>query len=399
MTSAGWWVGELKPGWRLRRLKDVATLTNGYPFESERFSDATGIRLVRIRDLLQPDSEIFYNGPIPPSARISDGDLLVGMDGDFNAVIWSGGDAVLNQRLCRLRVKNDYLDPRFLSYVIPLPLQHINELTYATTVKHLSSIDLLNVQLPLPSLSDQETIADFLDAETARIDSLIAKKRSLQRAMRTRLEIEARTLMSSDSPSLPLRRAAAAIKTGSTPPAREIDRLAGSEVPWLSPGDLGASLSIRSAARTLSAAAITEGWCPAFPANSTVVVGIGATAGRVGHLDEPASGNQQITCIVAGPKLHARFLSWHLWTREQELRATAPYTTLPIINNEYMRDFRLALPSLREQAKVVTRLDELAVQSAQVGHKLERQIALLQEHRQAVITAAVTGELEIPSAA
>ena len=80
------------------------------------------------------------------------------------------------------------MDRRFLAYLIPLPLQAINDLTYFTTVKHLSSDDLLNERLPVPPLAAQRAIADFLDRETARIDALITAKRRMVEALGARFE-------------------------------------------------------------------------------------------------------------------------------------------------------------------------------------------------------------------
>ena len=67
----------------------------------------------------------------------------------------------------------------FIAYLLPLPLKLINDLTYSTTVKHLSSDAVRKVRLGVPPETEQRAIAAFLDRETARIDDLIAKKEKL----------------------------------------------------------------------------------------------------------------------------------------------------------------------------------------------------------------------------
>ena len=177
----GWWSGQVTDGWRIGRLKDLVEVDNGYPFDSTRFNDVAGTPVIRIRDLLRGYTETFFDGPIPSAALVHDGDLLIGMDGDFNSVVWSGGRAALNQRLCRLRAKPE-LDQQFLRYLVDLPLRYINDLTYATTVKHLSSSDLLQEKIPLPPLSIQYEIGVSIAIQTARIDKLIdALRRQLKR--------------------------------------------------------------------------------------------------------------------------------------------------------------------------------------------------------------------------
>ncbi|MEV5421341.1 restriction endonuclease subunit S [Streptomyces cellulosae] len=165
----------LPDDWKVRRIGDLVSLTNGYPFPSESFGPNGDIPLVRIRDLAEQDFETYVTGDIPPSALLRDGDVVIGMDGDFNLVVWDRGVAALNQRLCLLRQRTQ-VDMRFVAYALPASLRIINDLTFATTVKHLSSTDVLNERIMLPPFEEQRRIADFLDAETKRIDTLVAAK-------------------------------------------------------------------------------------------------------------------------------------------------------------------------------------------------------------------------------
>lgn len=173
------WLGEVPVHWQVRRVKDIAQVTNGYPFDSALFDPVEGIPLVRIRDIHSGGApEVYWSGEPVPAAAIDDGDLLIGMDGDFEVAWWSGGRAQLNQRVCCLRANGrDQL--RFLYYVLPTPLKEINALTYATTVKHLSSFDVAKVRLALPPPDEVGAIAAFLDRETAKIDALIAEQEKL----------------------------------------------------------------------------------------------------------------------------------------------------------------------------------------------------------------------------
>ncbi len=192
---------------------------------------------------------------------------------------------------------------------------------------------------------------------------------------------------------------AGVIKTGTTPPADQMERLRDGSLPWYSPGDVGDWLELQEPSRTLDREAVAQGWVPRFTANSTLIVGIGATAGSVAHLDCDGSGNQQMTCLVPGPRILPRFLSWQLLSCTEELRAIAPFTTLPILNNDFLKAASLFIPTIEEQAAIVGRLDELAKEMRRVVQLLERQVELLLEHRQALITAAVTGELDVAGVA
>lgn len=133
---------------------------------------------MRIRDLDRADTEVNYIGPVIEDAWIEPGDVIIGMDGDFNVARWRGQRALLNQRMCCLRPGSG-ADAAFISYLLPFPLKVINDLTYSTTVKHLSSIDVRKILLGAPPEPEQRAIAAFLDRETAKIDALAAKKEQL----------------------------------------------------------------------------------------------------------------------------------------------------------------------------------------------------------------------------
>lgn len=159
--------------WPSTRLKYHADVVNGYPFDSSTFSYTTGTRLVRIRDLLGDNSELLLTTDDDSGKpRVQDGDLLIGMDGDFNLVEWRGGCALLNQRVCKLQARST-VEARFLFYALPSKLKTLNDLTYFTTVKHLSTSDLGNISLALPPLSQQRRVIRYLDTKLDKIDRLI----------------------------------------------------------------------------------------------------------------------------------------------------------------------------------------------------------------------------------
>ena len=172
------WIGEIPSHWEVKRGKDVLKFINGYPFNSGLFSmdENEGFPLVRIRDLKSDKITTFYKGEIVSDALINDNDFIIGMDGDFNIVKWNKGKALLNQRLCKIEGVN-HLETNYLSYSLPFYLKIINDLTYYTTVKHLSNNDLFEQKFLVPNSQEQTTIANYLDQKTTQIDHLISKKK------------------------------------------------------------------------------------------------------------------------------------------------------------------------------------------------------------------------------
>ena len=166
------WIGEVPEGWKVETGKYRYQVQAGAPFDSQLFSNEKGFPLIRIRDITSGHCETFYNGEYSGDYIVHNEDLLIGMDGDFNVRWWKGGDALLNQRCCRVIV-SDKLERKFLSYAIPFHLLRVNELAYSTTVKHLSNGDVYNAKLPIPPRNEMEKIVYFLGEKCAAIDAAV----------------------------------------------------------------------------------------------------------------------------------------------------------------------------------------------------------------------------------
>lgn len=89
--------------WIVEPVGENLNLLSGYPFDSKYFSTEEGFPLLRIRDIVDSKVETYYTGFIPPGFIIANGDVLVGMDGDFHIAKWQERDALLNQRVLKVR--------------------------------------------------------------------------------------------------------------------------------------------------------------------------------------------------------------------------------------------------------------------------------------------------------
>lgn len=141
------------------RVGELCSILSGYPFDSKKFNETDGFPLIRIRDIKPNFTKTKYDGEPIETHIVSDGDLLIGMDGEFNAVIWNGGKALLNQRVCKLHNFNGVIK-EYLYYCILKPLKIIEENTYAVTVKHISNKQIWDIEIPLPPISKQREIVE-----------------------------------------------------------------------------------------------------------------------------------------------------------------------------------------------------------------------------------------------
>jgi type I restriction enzyme S subunit len=173
------------PSWERIKVGDVATLVNGYAFKSSFFNEEDGIPIVRIRDIVKGAPGTYYKGPLddPKMTVIDNGQIVIGMDGDFNCGIWHGGRALLNQRVCTLQTNEETYSQAFLAYVLPGYLKLINDHTSSVTVKHLSSLTVKDIPLPLPPLNEQRRIVEKIETLFARLDQGEAALRQVQKLL------------------------------------------------------------------------------------------------------------------------------------------------------------------------------------------------------------------------
>ena len=164
-----------------KKLVAVSDVLYGYPFESSQFSeDSTYMPLIRIRDVKPAKASTYYSGEFNEAYRIKKGDILVGMDGEFNLGKWDDRDGLLNQRVLKLKGKDGYSIDGYLFHYMGPVFKKIEKETAGGSVKHLSAKVINSILIPIPSLEEQTRIVGILDTFTSAIDNLkeqIAQRR------------------------------------------------------------------------------------------------------------------------------------------------------------------------------------------------------------------------------
>ena len=156
--------------WKRVPLSHVADVQNGFAFKSAYFDREDGVPLIRIRDLQGSNTEHCYFGEYDKCYLVRSGDILIGMDGDFTAARWRGEQAILNQRVCRIQIRSDLFDDRFLFLCLQPYLNAINAETSSVTVKHLSSKTVETIPFPLPPLNEQHRIVAKIEELFSELD-------------------------------------------------------------------------------------------------------------------------------------------------------------------------------------------------------------------------------------
>ena len=176
-------LGEIPQGWKVRSIKDVAVVTYGFPFQSKKFNtNQIGLPVIRIRDILDASTTTFTDEVAEAKYHIKNGDILVGMDGDFHMCIWSSGHALQNQRVAKFE-SSSAIGNHHLFLALELPIQTWNKSIVGTTVAHLGDMHIKSIQIVWPNEHVLKMANQVLEPMAEQI---IALKRQIQNLRRTR---------------------------------------------------------------------------------------------------------------------------------------------------------------------------------------------------------------------
>ena len=287
-----------------------------------------------------------------------------------------------------IRAKNN-ADPRWLTYQM-LTTRFLDEargnVFGVAGLKRISTQYLTSYKVENTPLETQRRIADYLDKEISKMDTLIEDLEALVENLdKRRSPIIRAAFRRYDSVLMPLN-LLAKFKTGSTPKDCREDE---NGLQWVKPD----GLAVVSQGTRISEESSDQ--LPAIPRDSTLFCGIGATVGKVGYLNEPAVTNQQITSLIPVGGVSGKLIYYSLLAEADRIRATAPRSTLPIFNNARLGAEKILMcrPELNE--KVLSELDREFERMDALIEESTRLIEYLKARKTTLITEVVTGRKEV----
>lgn len=137
--------------WQYVKLSSLVNFSYGFPFKSNRFnSEGIGMPIIRIRNIPNSDTNDFTDEVVDDKYLVNNGDILVGMDGEFHINHWYGETAYLVQRVCKISVINKALRG-YIYRAIQAPIKHLESILMGATVGHLGAMHLNDIDILLPS--------------------------------------------------------------------------------------------------------------------------------------------------------------------------------------------------------------------------------------------------------
>ena len=137
----------LPKGWRKEKLVDLASVQFGYAFDGSLFnSNGNGTPIVRIRNIPDGITNDYTTENAPEEYIINNGDIVVGMDGEFHINSWSGDKSYLVQRSCCFRPHNPKIKG-WLLWAIHDPIKFFEKTVVGATVAHLGKKHIDTIEL------------------------------------------------------------------------------------------------------------------------------------------------------------------------------------------------------------------------------------------------------------
>lgn len=295
------------------------------------------------------------------------------------------------------------LEPRFLLHALRAAAPDLRRVATGSTHKTIYMPDIEQLRVPLPPRDEQRRIANFLDAETARIDELVNAQRRVVTLLKERCT---QTLESTLIPAGAYEQIPLGLLTSYTRPIMYGIVLPGPSVddgvPIVKGGDVAAG-RLRLAQLSRTTFAIEAGYARSRLVEGDLVIAIRGSVGEVGVVPAELAGanlTQDAARIAPGRNTDGRWLELMLRTPTlvKQIQSRITGATVKGINIWDLKRVLVPRLSLSEQRASIARVELDLTAMHRLSTVTERQLALLTERRQALITAAVTGQIDVTTA-
>lgn len=411
------WLGRVPEHWLPTSLSYLAEYINGYPFAPEQWSQE-GLPIIRIAQLTGKPFDNYFDGKLPERVKVRDGDLLFSWSATIDCFIWAQGDAWLNQHIFRV-IPSSEVELQYLYHLIRHVAPKLADFdAHGSTMRHIKK-ESLKEKLFIPTVGEQTKISAHLDRETARIDALIEKKTrfiELLREKRQALITHAVTkgldpnVTMKDSgvewlgkvpehwEMVPLKYVTPSLTVGIV--VNPSDYVADEGLPFLYGGDIGEGVIFAESARRISPEHSQRNAKTRLNAGDLVTVRVGAPGVTAVVPPECEGGNCASVMLIRRGEFNSDWLCYTMNSRvvRYQVEVVQYGAAQEQFNISHAVDFLIPVPPVEEQSQIASVLNQEGRRVDALLSKTECSIELLKERRSALITAAVTGQIDLREA-
>jgi len=420
------WLGEVPEHWEVERLKYVASINDEALAETTdpdyEFHYVDIGNVDSVNGIIGKEAYRFENAPSRARRVVRDGDVIVSTVRTYlraiapirepqDHLIVSTGFAVVRPR----KVDSDYL-----SYALRSPFFVETVVSRSTGVSYpaINASETGTIPIPVPATDEQRAIAAFLDRETGRIDALIEKKqRQIELLQEKRTALISHAVTKGLDPNVPMKdsgiewlgqmpahwnvwriKRVGQIRYGlGEPPEQLADgllfvratdiergRINTSNIQRVDPEDVPMSRAVMLAAGDILV--VRSG---AYTGDSAIVPP--GLAGAIAGYDMVLRVTEAAPQFVAYALLSKYILEGQIYL--EKMRAAQPH-----LNAEELGNCVLLLPPLSEQKAIVEHLNQVTARLDRLVETVKQSVGLLREYLTALISAAVTGKIDVRQA-
>lgn len=419
------WRRSLPPEWEVAPLWAHATCND--EVLPETTAAESRFRYVEISDVDEVQGIIgstdvtFGAAPSRARRKVREGDVILStvrtylraaaaVDSEYAGSVVSTGFAVIRPRT----IHAGYLKHVVASDII---IEEVIARSVGVSYPAINATEVMKLKIPVPPLDEQRRIAAFLDHETARIDELVREQERLRELLRSRLYVytgqvvrrgltEATPKVESGNQivgMVPSHWRVSKLKyllkhlgAGGTPDTSITEYWADAKsgTPWVSIADMSDREVVTETAKSVTDLGLRSKNLSVWP-RGTLLMSMYASLGHTAELEVPAATNQAILALMPSRRLDRGYLKHWLRFLKPVLVREANSNTQDNLNAEKVRNLPIPLPPLAEQLEIARALDEATAAFHAEDAEAERLITLLRERRSALISAAVTGQLDL----
>lgn len=429
------WLGQVPAHWNVIPLKFIAKVQTGVAKGKDNSLQETilvpYLRVANVQDGyldLDTIAEIEIPADDLPRYQLQKGDVLMNEGGDFDKLgrghIWDASIEPCIHQNHVFAVRPHGVSPVWLNVITGSQYAQFYFMTrskQSTNLASISSTNLMELPVILPPTTEQTQIAAFLDRETAKIDGLVAEQRRLMALLKEKRQaVISHAVTRGLNPDAPMKpsgiewlgdvpahwgvtplKYVVHLRSGGTPSKANLSYWNG-DVPWASSKDLKVE-ALSDSQDHITQSAVDDGAAELVPAGSLLIVVRGMIlihSFPVVKALVPMAINQDLKALTPDAKLDVDFLAWLLRgsLRETLGRIDEAAHGTKVLRLEAWTSMALPVPPIDEQLAIVRSIIDDMNKFDTLTAEALRAIDLLQERRTALISAAVTGQIDVRSA-
>ncbi|MFO8005979.1 restriction endonuclease subunit S [Thioalkalivibrio sp.] len=423
------WLGEVPAHWEVKPLKHVATYNDDVLPEST--PDNFEIKYVEISDVDEHRGVVgwsvhtFASAPSRARRVLRPGDVLISTVRTYlraiAPVIQPPANLIGSTGFAVIRPVSTEFRSGLLGYALRAEcfISEVISRSVGVSYPAINASDLVSIQVPVPPLAEQLEITSFLGHQTAKIDKLIEEQRRLIELLKEKRQaVISHAVTKGLDPNVPMKdsgvewlgevpahwevgkiRYFARLESGHTPSRNHPEYWENCTVPWFTLADVwqirsGEVTEVCDTSEKVSELGLAHSSARVLP-KGTVMLSRTASVGFSAIMGRDMATTQDFANWVCEGKLDSRYLLFCFRAMKEEFSRLMRGSTHKTIYMPDIAELMCAVPPLHEQRKIVKAIEERLSATRSLIETATNAVSLLGERRSSLISAAVTGKIDV----